>query len=202
MKKYALFFSYIFHPLMLPTYTFILLIRFNPFQFAGMPPGEIGKLVIMVFINTFIFPVITTLLMKQLKFIESIHLENQKERLLPYIATMVFFIWSFMVFKKMQVPQVLALSLLGATISVFASFFLNIFFKISMHTVGMGCFIAMTLLATFMSNYNLQIPLIFVILIAGIVGTSRMSLQAHRPFEIYGGYVVGFICQFVAYKFM
>lgn len=202
MKKTALIISYLFHPLTLPTYVFILLIWVNPYLFAGIPEGEKLKLVFMVFINTFIFPVLVVVLMKKLKFIDSFYLENQRERVLPYIAAMIFYFWSYIVFRKLQVPQILALALLGASITVFLSFFLNIFMKISMHTMGMGCMIGMVLIAAFISNHDLKITLFMAMFIAGIVGSARMKLESHTPMEIYTGYLLGFFSQMIALKFL
>jgi len=43
---------------------------------------------------------------------------------------------------------------------------------------------------------------IFGILACGLVGTSRMLLGAHNSSDIYGGYFVGFISQFVALNYI
>jgi membrane-associated phospholipid phosphatase len=43
--------------------------------------------------------------------------------------------------------------------------------------------------------------LITTILICGIVGTSRLILDAHEPKDLYGGYLVGLATQFIAFSF-
>jgi membrane-associated phospholipid phosphatase len=40
------------------------------------------------------------------------------------------------------------------------------------------------------------------IIIAGLVGSSSLILRAHEPADIYGGYVVGFLAQFVAMSYL
>jgi hypothetical protein len=37
---------------------------------------------------------------------------------------------------------------------------------------------------------------------AGLVGSSRLILGAHEPNEIYGGYAIGFLAQFVALSYL
>jgi len=44
--------------------------------------------------------------------------------------------------------------------------------------------------------------LMLTVLLAGLVGTCRLILQAHEPTDLYGGYLVGFVSQFIALRFM
>ena len=86
--------------------------------------------------------------------------------------------------------------------ALFVAFFLNLFTKISMHTVGMGGFLAMLIIIIARSYAGAGQLFIFGILACGLVGTSRMILGAHNSSDIYGGYFVGFLCQFVALNYM
>jgi len=49
---------------------------------------------------------------------------------------------------------------------------------------------------------SMSLVLMTVIVLAGLVGTARMALGAHTPAELYGGYLVGFITQFIALRFL
>jgi membrane-associated phospholipid phosphatase len=49
---------------------------------------------------------------------------------------------------------------------------------------------------------SLNVVLLMAILLAGLVGTSRLSLKAHEPMDLYGGYFIGLIGQFVAMRFL
>src|SRR6478736_7017858 len=82
--------SYIFHPLFIPTYVFFwLLIRF-PYQFAGITPMALFARKITVFWMTAFFPTFAVFLLWRLKFIDSIYLKTQRERIAPYIISMIF----------------------------------------------------------------------------------------------------------------
>ncbi len=201
-SSFAKVFSYLFHPLLLPTYAFSLITTINPYLLAGLSPGGVMKLFIMVFVNTFVYPLIFVLLMIKLKFIGNIHMPESKDRHLVYIATSVFFMWSYLVFRKQQMPEVLVVVFLGASIGVLAAFFINIFHKISMHTIGMGALVALIFGLAAHMEYNLWIPLTGVILLAGLVGSARMKISTHRPGEIYSGYLVGIFCQVMAFIFV
>ena len=41
-------------------------------------------------------------------------------------------------------------------------------------------------------HVNLEIYLIIIVFIAGLTGTARISLNAHKPSEIYTGFLAGF----------
>ncbi len=163
-----------------------------------MSGGSVGKILVAVAINTFVFPVIVVLLMKQLKFVESLELKSQKERFLPYIAAMVFYFWGFLAIHKLPLPSFINWVMLGAAISITLAFISNIFSKTSIHTVGMGCLLAVVLSNALQSLFN-TLPLVFIaIFIAGLVGAARMYLQSHEPREVYAGYMIGLLGMMMA----
>jgi hypothetical protein len=43
-----------------------------------------------------------------------------------------------------------------------------------------------------------DLMLLLTLIIAGLVGTARLLLNAHQKDEIYGGYVVGILSQMIA----
>ena len=70
-------------------------------------------------------------------FVKSFSMESQQERLVPYITCGAMYIWSYVIFRKSGLPEILNVILLGATITLFACFFITIFRKISIHTGAM-----------------------------------------------------------------
>ncbi len=201
VKRLAQFISFVFHPLLLPTYSFAFIIYTNPFLFGNYSLKQLGGIIIAVFINTFIFPVIAILLMYKLGFIKSLYMQEGRERLIPFFGIIVFYIWTFMSFRKSVYPEILNIPLLGACFAILISFLITLFKKISLHTVGMGSLVGLMIVLCLISNYNFIEYLSIVILLAGIAGSARLSLDAHDPVEIYSGYFVGIICQFFAWHF-
>lgn len=199
MKTAAKFFTYAFHPLLLPTYSFALVIYTNPFLF-----GNYGSYtwipILKVFLNTFMFPVLSLLMMFQLGFIKSFTMDDAKERIIPYISTLVFYIWTFSVFRNSGDPLLLSVVMLGACLSASAAFVINLFRKISLHATGMGALLGLAFGNAFFSAQDIILSLIVVAIIAGIVGTSRLILNAHKDTDIYLGYFVGFMLQVVAFR--
>lgn len=200
--------SLIFHPLFILPYSYILLAIFNPFLFGEAVPGRIFSLEDKFskgvwFVNLLLFscviPIVGILLMKALGMVSSLSLPTRDERKIPYIMVGMFYM--AMVAQNSynsSLPIEIKVFALGATIGLFVAFFINLFSKISMHTVGMGGFLGMIIIIIFSSYARAEHLFIFGVLACGLVGTCRMMLGAHKPADIYGGYLVGFVSQFIA----
>lgn len=162
-------------------------------------------LIALVAFYTLFFPLISMLILKGLGFVKSFYLEDRNERIGPYIVTFFFFFLAFYTFRTpdLALPRILPSVLLGAAISVGVAFFINaLSMKISMHTLGMGCLIGVSLLLAVLSDYDVLPILFIVIFIAGLVGTARLYLKAHKTQEIYAGYLIGLCSMMLAYIFM
>ncbi|MGB3074047.1 MAG: hypothetical protein WBB36_01930 [Chitinophagales bacterium] len=201
MQLSAKFISYIFHPLILPTYAFLLIYCTNPLLFSSYDSGELVKIFLTVFINTFLFPVIAILLIWKLGFVASLEMESQQERLVPYITSGAMYIWTYVVFRKSGLPEILSIVVLGATITLFACFMITIFKKVSIHAASMSCLFILTFAMCLLSQTDYSFLLMAMALTAGIVGSSRLLTGAHDLNEISLGYFIGLMSQLVALKF-
>jgi membrane-associated phospholipid phosphatase len=179
-----------------------MILYLNPYIFSNLPPSRQWMLVAMMALNTFIFPAFAILLMKQLKFISSLQMPDKKDRIAPYMACLVFYIWAYAVFRKTGLPSILSIVVLGACISLSVVFVINSFQKISIHAAGWGSAVALLFGLTIFSTYNIFPVVMLGILIAGIVGSGRLLLSAHKPSDVYLGYFIGFMSQMIAWKFL
>ncbi len=205
MKTIARIISYLFHPLLFPTYGTLLILLINPNMFGHFGQREHGTWLIIIFALTFIFPVIWILMMKGLDMIDSLKLENSKDRIVPFIATATFYLWATWMFKPdvhMKIPSNLLVfyMMMGACISIFIAFFINIFTKVSLHTLGAGSLLGLLLTMIRYSTYDLRFILIASLFVAGAIGASRLILKSHTEREVYMGYFIGFSGQFLAFS--
>jgi len=198
IRLLANFFSYLFHPIFIPLYITWMLAFIHPDYFVGFSTIGKYKILLLVAINAFAFPLITVLLLKGLGFINSIFLKTQKDRIIPYIASMTFFFWTQYVLREQNfVPRILVAFMFGVFISSSAALIANIYHKISMHAIGMGGMLGLFLVVMQQNTMLMTGPLTFALLITGIVCTSRMIVSDHQPKEIYAGLLVGLLCQFI-----
>jgi hypothetical protein len=204
LKALAHLFSFVFHPLFIPVIATWFLAFIQPGYFTGISPEEKTMIVIRVAFNTVFFPALTVLLLKALGFIKSIFLKTQRERIIPYIATNVFYFWMFMVFHNQpEVPQILTSFIFAVFLASSAGLLANIYFKISMHALGVGSLCGMMLIIIFSGFSNaafLNVMMVFII--SGLVCSSRMMVSDHKPLEIYSGIIIGILCQLIAYAFI
>ncbi|MEO6704267.1 MAG: hypothetical protein ABIN04_00265, partial [Ginsengibacter sp.] len=183
LKVPAYFFSIVFHPLFIPVLAAWFLAFLQPGYFTGLSPHEKGMIVIRVGYNTIFYPALTVLLLKGLGFIKSIFLKTQRERIVPYIATNIFYFWMFLVFRNQpDVPVIITSFMFGAFLASSAALIANIYFKISMHALGVGSLCGLMLIIIFSGfTYAIFLNVMLSFLITGIVCTSRMIVSDHRP---------------------
>lgn len=245
LKKIFQLISYLSHPLLIPTYVLFILMTVNPYLFGVNEPLTIGRffssfflrftegaaaldskpelkalilLTLSVFFITFVLPVVSMLMMKSLGLVQSLEMQERKERIIPLVLTGIFYLWLFYNFyKRYDMHPAYTSFILGATIALFIAFFINNFIKISLHATGMGGLTAFIALAMWMftdSKFNVQLSsaqtlqvsmnvvLICSILATGLVCTARLYLKAHVLRDIAGGLFIGMASQFIAFRIM
>ena len=194
--------AYIFHPLFIPTYIFLWLSNRFPIHFAGLLPQQLIIKYIQVFWMTAFFPAFAVFLLKQLKFIDSVYLRTQRERIIPYIITMFFYWWMFYLSRNTAFsnqPEVLKHFYLGIFFSTVLGLVINNFIKISLHAIAMASGFTIMFLSCIVYGVSYGLDLSIVILFTGLVCSARLVANHHHPVEIYAGLAVGVFTQLLAY---
>ena len=186
--------SYLFHPLLIPTYIIALIQYANPFMFHGIGFSNIS-LVFPVLLFTFIYPLIAILLLKKLDFIDSIKMPDSKQRIIPLIISIVLYVWMYLIFKSKNFPVIAKVFMLGVVISLLLSFVINVFHKLSLHMVGISGALTIIMLLLMISETDMSYYFLAVILLTGAVATARLYLNAHTMKEVYTGFLVGMFGQ-------
>lgn len=215
MRAAAHFFSIIFHPLFIVTYMTLVLLWTNPFAFGWRHITEAGTLLIIIVMTTVTLPALAVLMMKMLGWVSSFSLENQHERIGPYIVGGIMYLSLYLHLTRAEsFPVSLRVAVLGTLMGLWACFFINNFTKVSVHAAGMGGLVAMVGLTKVIFGYsqaqiglfggmNLVIPVDVLfygaVIMAGVVGTSRLILKAHVLKEVYLGFLVGIVSIIAAY---
>lgn len=209
--------SMVFHPIFLIIYFLFILYTINPYLFAFQGQKDMGIIIIYVVCISIIFPLIPLLMMYFLGMSNDFYLNNKKDRIIPIALTGIFYLWLYInMLNNNAIPIMFSCFLLGSTITLFICFFINLFTKISLHAAGIGGFMTGIIIAKYhfgyeyfqlsFGNFNYQVNsyllIILALIVAGIVGTSRLILKAHENEEIYGGYIVGIISQIIAMNFL
>lgn len=208
MKTVARVFSFVFHPLFVLTYMTLILLWTNPFSFGWRHVAEADTLLIIMIMTTITLPGLAVLMMKMLGWVDTFELKTQAERIGPFLVAGVMYLSLYLhVTHAETFPVSLRIAVLGTLISLWGCFFINSIIKISLHATGTGGLVAIALLTKWIFGYdeaqiglpggaNLVVPvnilLYIIILIAGIVCTSRLIVKAHERRDIYAGFILGF----------
>ncbi len=199
LKFLAKFISYLFHPCFVPVYVVLFLVYVHPNMFVGFSSKNKILVVAQAFMMFSFFPIITTLLLKALKFIDSIQLPTQKDRIIPLIASMTWYFWIWHVWRNLpDYPKELVALALGVFAASIIAMLANIKFKISLHAIAVGTMV------TYLVTIALQQPLQFAVylsiafIIAGLVCTARLISGNHNTFEVYTGFLAGVGAQLIA----
>ncbi|MEJ7682943.1 MAG: hypothetical protein WKG06_34825 [Segetibacter sp.] len=203
LKLFGRLFSYLFHPLFVPLYVAAYLIYLHRYSFAILNPELKFLRLLFVFVITAFFPAITVFLLWRLQFAESIFLRTQKERIIPYVASIIYFFWAFYVTRNLEGTSTIMVSFfLGTFLCASAALMANNYFKISMHALAAGGAVTFMILLGIVSGQPMGLPIAIATLVTGIVCTSRLIISDHHPFEIYSGLIIGAISQLVACFFI
>ncbi|HSN60600.1 MAG TPA: hypothetical protein VLR49_06680 [Ferruginibacter sp.] len=199
LKWPAVLLSYVFHPVFIPLYAVFFLVYLHPSYFSGFADTNKFRTVLIVIQNAVFYPLFCILLLKGVGFIGSLYLRTQKDRIIPYIASGIFFFWTFLVFKQQNIyPRILPAFMLGVFLSSSAALIANIYFKISMHAIGLGGLLGLFLVIAYSNSMLMTWPLAAALLITGLVCTARLVLGSHDQKDIYAGLFMGVILQVVA----
>ena len=199
LRVFAQLVSYIFHPIFIPLYVVWFIAYVHPSYLSGFSNGMRLRTVLITLQNAVFYPLFAVLLLKGVGFISSIFLRTQKDRIIPYISSGIFFFWTFIVFKEQALfPRILPSFMLGVFLASSAALIANIYFKISMHAIGLGGLLGLFLIITGTNTMLMTWPLAIALLITGLVCSARLLVTDHTTKDVYAGLLVGLITQLVA----
>ena len=184
--------SGIFNPFIIPFGGFLVLFLFSylrimPFQY---------KLIVLavVYCFTILMPMLTIFFFQKINGWGIKELSHREKRFIPYILTIMAYVFCLLMMYKLNLPRYMSGIILATLIAMVICIFINLKWKISEHMTGMGGVVGGLIAFSFLFNYNPVWWLCFFILIAGMLGTSRIILKQHTLGQVLSGFVVGVIC--------
>lgn len=184
--------SILFHPIMIPLYAVFII--FNSTTLYSQVPSTIKNFsYIIVCISTIILPVSILPLLKFQKIISSYKLNDRRERIIPMIISVIFFFMGLFLISKIPMTNIIQSFYKAMMIAVLGVALISIYWKISMHMTSIGGLGASVL---FLNHFYFSghFWIISIIIITGLLGSSRLLLGRHIPSQIYIGYIWGFCC--------
>lgn len=190
--------SYLFHPVLFSTIASFLYFIITPKHIAD----ENERIILsIVFVTTYIIPVLLVYFLKKFKIIENYHLHTISERKFPILfMTLLFFLLGKLLLDPGFI-NLLAYSFFGCGIGLLMTYFLfPLKIKASLHTLSIAGLIAFVCIMSYHYQINLLVLIICLFVLFGLIAVSRLKLDAHKNLEVYIGFLIGFISQLVAYR--
>jgi membrane-associated phospholipid phosphatase len=193
--------SFVFHPLLMTTYLFGLLFAYYPLMFQPQRPNIalLGIIVLM----TFILPALNFLFFRLSGSIRDLNMPHRAERLLPFsLVSILYALVTYMFYWKLPIPNVVEL-LMIITAMVIAGAVATYFYKVSVHCLAVWGLVGILLpLIKASGGEVLLLPATGVILVAGLVMSARLYLNAHTPREVLAGSLMGISIGFAGMIFL
>ena len=172
------------------TYLFVVLSLYLPSLL--LPARSSLWLVFLIFLMTFLLPSFNFLFFRFSGTIRDLSLIERKDRVLPFaFISILYCVVTYMFYWKFPVPNLLKLMLI-VTSMVIVSSVTTLFYKVSVHSVGIWGILGILLPLNQATDGLLLYPLTGGLVIAGAVMSARLLLNAHGPREVMIGGVMGF----------
>jgi membrane-associated phospholipid phosphatase len=198
--------SIIFHPLLLATYLFGLLMFVFPVALDPLKEDGHLNFIFLIFCVTFLFPALNVGIFKTFGSIRTLAMRDRQERIVPFSFIAILYIvitYLFYTRTRIGVQDNLLKFLVVIDALVLAGTVATYFYKVSMHSVGMCGLIGILLPLNKISEEGaLFYPTVVTIVLAGIVMSARLQLNVHTPREVMVGGILGFTTSFLLMFFL
>jgi hypothetical protein len=199
IRRLAKIVSVIFHPVFVPVFVIAFILYIHPYLFAGFTKWNRSVVLIQAFVMFTFFPLVTVLLLKALKFINTIYLHTQKDRIIPFVACGIWYFWIWYVWRNLpDYPHEAVIFPMAIWIASSLGLLANIYLKISLHAISMGVMLCFFIYLALSGWSDMGLYLSIAIFITGLVTTSRLLISDHTQKEIYLGLLLGIISQLIA----
>lgn len=185
--------SWVFVPLLMPVYGIILIFSLSFLSYAPFHTKLVFTLI--VFGANFIVPMLLVLLLKKLGMIDDVGLNGRRERLIPYIITIVCLAGTGLFLYLKMAPLWVAMFYAGGALAGLVNLIVNFRWKISAHAAGIAGVVAMLIqvIKEGPSSEGMEWWIVGAIIIAGFLGSARIWLGRHTLLQVLAGSAVGFL---------
>ncbi len=186
--------SWIFVPLLMPVYGIMLIFSLSFLSYAPFHTKLVFTLI--VFAANFLVPMLLVLLLKKLGIINDIGLNGRKERLIPYIITIVCLGGTGLFLYLKMAPLWVSMFYAGGALAALINLIINFRWKISAHAAGIAGVVAMLIqvIKEGPSSEGMTWWIVGAIITAGLLGSARIWLGRHTLMQVLAGSAVGFLC--------
>ena len=212
MRNVSLFFSFVFHPVFIPLYSVFFYFKIDNYQnrILSIDNKFLYVMFSLILIIGIVFPLISLLIMRKTRIISDFNLSNRNERIPVLVIVFLYYIMVYFMYRTwnesyLNLPnpfdQLISFLFAGLVLLVL-SIIITMKWKISLHCIAIsgmtGGFLALSIVMSPIYNLEILIQLnALLLIIMGLVGSSRLLLKAHSVQEVLMGMVLGFGIEYI-----
>lgn len=187
--------SVLFMPLYAPLWVIVGLFLFT--YLSLLPWGYKIFLISTVYIFTIAIPTMGISLVRTVKKWTHLELSHREHRHMPYVLTLLSYSACLVLMTKINTAMFFRGVVMAALIAQVICVTVNAWWKVSTHMVGMGGLVGALNAFSILFVYNPVWPFCMLLLLSGLLGTSRMILRQHSLSQVLVGFLIGYVCAMV-----
>lgn len=192
--------SMLFTPFYLPIIGLILLFSFT--YLSLFPWLYKLQVLVLAYLFTILLPTFMIRFYRHYHGWTLIELGIRERRMVPYVISIVCYFTCVYIMERLHMPHFMGNIVVAALLVQIVCATINVWWKISIHTAAIGGVAGAVFAFAEYLSFNPVWWLCLIIVVAGMVGTSRMILRQHTLGQVVGGFWTGFLCAAVAILFL
>ena len=188
--------SAVFSPFHLPVVGLIILFLFSYLSF--LPLGVKIYILLMVYTFTILLPTAMIRLYRRSQGWTRIQLGVKERRVVPYVISIMCYLTCYYLLTLNHASHFIGSIVMASLIIQVVCAIINLWWKISTHSAAIGGVTGALVAFAMIFNFNPVWWICLLLLLAGMVGTSRIILKQHTLEQVVAGYLVGIVCAFLS----
>jgi len=192
--------SIIFTPFYLPILGLMMLFLFS--YLSIFPWAYKIEVLALVYLFTILMPTAMIHFYRRHQGWTLIELGHRERRMVPYVISILCYFVCVYIMERLHMPHFMGSIVVAALLVQMVCALINVWWKISTHTAAIGGVAGAVFIFAEYFGFNPVWWLSIIILVAGIVGSSRMILRQHSLPQVVAGFWVGFACAALSILFV
>ena len=184
--------SMVFTPFYLPIVGLLALVFLS--YLSLMPLSYKLQVLALVYFFTILLPTVLIHFYRRYQGWNLIELGHKERRMVPYVISILCYFFCVYILDFLHIPHFMGTIVSAALAIQIVCALINVWWKISTHTSAIGGVAGALFVFGELFGFNPIWWLCLVLILAGILGTSRMILRQHSLAQVVTGFLVGVIC--------
>jgi len=185
--------STLFRPVYYPVLCCAILFTLTPLSLLPLEYKLLEVGIMVVF--TILLPWMLIVLYRKIRGLSKMAMwQNRLQRIAPYLIHIGCYMAYLHLMQRANIPYILLSVIIVSLFIQIACTLISFGWKVSVHMAGAGAIIGAIGAYSLLFNFNPLLWFCIAIMVAGLVGTSRMILRQHSLWQVIVGTIIGVQC--------